>query len=183
MFYNGPIISGLHVHSSRPNSRAAASIYRAALLWADSFELIAGCAKLLTSLGIEYQRAFCRGSRHWRVLRSMNAKRTAEQLFRVHDSGFTVPLQASLHLSVGAFFTCGFFLTFQRSRPEPAVQPSRRLQKLNNSKSLKLGPCYTQEAVRKQYRPYILGLRFTGWSRAKPLFLSLMRATLAPRIS
>jgi len=49
--------------------------------------------------------------------------------------GFTVPLQASLHLSVGVFFTCGFFLTFQRSCPEPAVQPSRRLQKLNNSKS------------------------------------------------
>jgi len=64
------------------------------------------------------------------MLRSTNAKRTAEQLFRVYDSGFTVPLQASLHLSVGAFFTCGFSLTFQRSYPEPAVQPSRRLQKL-----------------------------------------------------
>ena len=93
---------------------------------------------------IEYQRAFCRGTRQWRLLRSMNAKRTAEQLFRVHDLGFTVPLQASLHLSVGAFFTCGFSLTFQRSCPEPAVQPSRRLQKLNNLKSQKLGPRCTQ---------------------------------------
>jgi hypothetical protein len=134
MFYYCPITSGLHVHSSRPNSRAAASIYRAALLWADSFELIAGCTKLLTSLGIEYQRAFCRGTRQWRLLRFMNAKRTAEQLFRVYDLGFTVPLQASLHLSVGAFFTFGFSLTFQRSCPEPAVQPSRRPPKLNNSK-------------------------------------------------
>jgi len=62
--------------------------------------------------------------------------------------GFTVPLQASLHLSVGVFFTCGFSLTFQRSCPEPAVQPSRRLQKLNNSKSKKPGLCYTREAAR-----------------------------------
>ena len=51
MFYNAPITSGLHVHSSRPNSRAANSIHRAAHLWADSFELIADCTKLLTSPG------------------------------------------------------------------------------------------------------------------------------------
>jgi len=31
--------------------------------------------------------------------------------------------------------------------------------------------------------PYVLDLPFTGCSRAKPLFLSLRRATLAPRIS
>jgi len=109
-------------------------------LWADSVKLIAGCAKLLTSPGKLNIREHSVGAlASGGCSRSMNAKRTAEQLFRVYALGFTVPLQASLHLSVGAFFTCGFSLTFQRSCPEPAVQPSRRLQKLNNSKSKNSG--------------------------------------------
>jgi hypothetical protein len=111
-------------------------------------KLIAGCTKLLTSPGKLNIREHSVGAPFFgRLLRSMNAKRTAEQLFQVPDLAFTVPLQASLHLSVGAFFTCGFSLTFQRSYPEPAVQSSRRLQKLNNSKTPKLGLCYTQKSV------------------------------------
>jgi len=65
MFYNDPITSGLDVHSSRPNSRAANSIYRVALLWADSFKLIAGCVKLLASLGKLNMWGFVRGNSFW----------------------------------------------------------------------------------------------------------------------
>jgi hypothetical protein len=46
-----PHIIGAECTQSRPNSRAANSIYRAAQLWADGFKPIAGCTKLLAFPG------------------------------------------------------------------------------------------------------------------------------------
>jgi hypothetical protein len=111
---------GTELYTAPDQFKSGKQHLRAALLWADSFKLIAGCTKLLASPGKLNMWGFVRGIQFWGNYSS--------------TQGRFLPKQSPLRSAEA-----------DHGPRNPGV---RRPQKFNNSKTPKLGPRYIQKPAR-----------------------------------